>query len=57
LVAKSQDTAIKDEEGWENEFSIYTNEVLYIPAITDSWYTDMTFFLHHGTCPRHMNSK
>jgi len=57
LAAKSKDASTKEEEGWENKFSIYTNGGLYTPTTTDSWYTNMMVFLHHGKCQSHMNSK
>jgi hypothetical protein len=57
MASKSQDSMAREEEGWENKLLVYTNKILCIPTNTYSWYIDITYFLHHGTCPSHMNSK
>jgi hypothetical protein len=29
------------EEGWENEFPVYTHEFLYVPTQNYFWYNDI----------------
>jgi len=55
LATKSQDLAGKDEFGWDNKLSLWCNEVLYILPSHDSWYSNLSYFLHCGTCPGHLN--
>ena len=31
--------------------------MLYIPLSQDSWYSDLSYFLHHGKCIEHLNPK
>jgi hypothetical protein len=57
LVAESQDSIGPGESGWENELFVCSNEILFVPANNDSWYSDLSYFLYHGTCPDHLNSK
>jgi len=35
----------------------YSSEVLYLPPGQDSWYVDISYFLHHGTCPKNINRR
>lgn len=51
------DPAESSEEGWENELSLYMQEVLYVSAQTDSWYNDINKYLQHGTSPSNLNSR
>jgi len=57
LDTKSQDLARPDDWGWDNELSLWCSEVLNIPLSQDSWYSDLPYFLHYGTCPEHLNPK
>ena len=33
------------------------SEVLYIPALTDSWYNDIKYYLTHGRSPSHLDAR
>jgi hypothetical protein len=56
LVAESQDLIESENSGWDNELSLWCSEVMYIPPEKDSWYTDLSYFLHHDTCPEHLKA-
>ena len=32
------------------------NEILYIPASTNSWYNDLKYYLTHGSSPNHLDA-
>jgi hypothetical protein len=57
LVVECQDVVLKEEEGYENELFVCSNDITFIPPPHGSWYSDMIYLLHHGTCPNHMNLK
>ena len=56
LVVEAQDPQIEQEEGWDNEVDLLQNEVLYMPASTNSWYIDMKYYLTHGRSPNHLDA-
>jgi len=43
--------------GWENEFSLWCSESLYVPPGKESWYENLSSLLHHGTCPENLNPR
>ena len=55
LATEAQDPQTK-EEGWDNEVDLLQNEVLYMPAPTNSWYNDMKYYLTHGSSPNHLDA-
>jgi hypothetical protein len=57
LATKSQDLIESENLGWDNELSLWCSEVMYIPPGQDSWYTDLSYFLHHGTFLEHLNPR
>jgi hypothetical protein len=57
LAAKSQDLIENRDLGWDNELNLWCGEVLYIPPTQDSWYADLYYFLHHGTCPEYLKPR
>lgn len=57
LAAEALDPTNLHEEGWENEMSLCTQEVLFIPTTVDSWYTDLKRFLQTSEHPRNLNKK
>ena len=57
LAVEAQDPQTKEEEGWDNELDLLQNEVLYIPASTNSWYNDLKYYLTHGSDPNHLDSR
>ena len=56
LVAEAQQSQMKQEEGWENEVDMLQNEVLYIPASTNSRYNDLKYYPTHGSSPNHLDA-
>lgn len=46
----------KEEEGWDNEFVVQSNEVMYIPANIGSWYYEMKYYLQHELRPTYLDS-
>ncbi|CAF4279879.1 unnamed protein product, partial [Adineta steineri] len=47
---------MEQEEGWDNEVDMLQNEVLYIPASTNSWYNDLKYYLTHRSSPNHLDA-
>jgi hypothetical protein len=56
LVVDSENSQVSDQEGWENELEV-SNEVLYIPTPTFSWYNDIKYYLTHGSSPESLEPK
>jgi hypothetical protein len=56
IGTESQDLVELEDSGWDNELSLWCSEVLYIPLSQDSWYSYLSYFLHHGTCPETFKS-
>ena len=56
LAAKAQDQANQDP-GWDNEIALWRGEETYISSGLDSWYKDLAHLLHHGTCPKNLNTR
>jgi hypothetical protein len=57
MAVESRDLIELENSGWENELSLWCSEVMYIPPKHDSWYTHLSYFLHHVTCPKHLNPR
>ena len=57
LAAEAQDPQMEQEEGWDNDFDMLQNEVLYIPASTNSWYNDLKYYLTHGSSLKHLDAR
>ena len=57
LAAEALDPQKKKEEGWDNEVDLLQSELLYIPASTNSWYNDITYYLTHGSSPNHLDAR
>ena len=57
LAEESLDPKKEEEEGWDNEVDLIQREVLYIPTSTDSWYSDINYYLTHGSSPSHLNAR
>ena len=55
-MVEAQDLQTEEEEGWDNEVDMVQNEVLYIPASTNSWYNDLKYYLTHGSSPNHLDA-
>jgi hypothetical protein len=55
-MAEAQDPQMEQEEGWDNEVDMLQNEVLYIPASTNSWYNNLKYYLTHGSSLNHLNA-
>ena len=47
----------EEEEGWENEVEMLEREVLYIPTSANSWYSDLKYYLTHGSSPSHLDAQ
>jgi hypothetical protein len=56
LAAKAQDQ-VNEYYGWENEMELWCGEAAYISLGLDSWYENLTYLLHHGTCPKNLNPR
>ena len=54
---EAQDPQMEQEEGWDNEVDMLQNEVLYIPASTNSWYNDLKYYLTHGSSLNHLDAR
>jgi hypothetical protein len=57
LAAEAQDLQMEQEEGWDNEVDMLQNEVLYIPASTNSWYNDLKYYLTHESSLNHLDAR
>jgi hypothetical protein len=56
ITAEAQDQ-VNEDSGSENEIALWCGEVAYIPPGRDSWYKDLAYLLHHGTCPEILNPR
>ena len=56
LTVEALDPQMEEEEGWDNEVDLLQNEVLYMPASTNSWYNDLKCYLTHGSSPNHLDA-
>jgi len=41
LTTRSMDSKEKEEDGWQEEPILYTQQAPYIPSIENSWYNDL----------------
>jgi hypothetical protein len=57
LATKAQDLINAKDPGWENELSLWCDEALYAPPGKESWYGNLCYLLHHGTCPENLNPR
>lgn len=57
LAVESNDQAVEEDQGWDNELAVMSNEVLFTTTQESSWYADMKYFLHHGACPSHLGPR
>jgi len=57
LAIDSQDLLGPYYSRWDNELTLWCSEILYIPPSNDSWYSNLFYFFHHGTCLEHLNPK
>ena len=57
IAVEEQDPQMEQEEGWDNEFDMLQNEVLYILASTNSWYNGLKYYLTHGSSLNHLNAR
>jgi len=55
LAIKSNNQALDDISGWENELTCITHELLVNPNPGESWYVDLINFINNGACPSHLN--
>jgi hypothetical protein len=55
LEVEAQDQT--DEGSWENEVSIYTVNVLFIPTNMESSYYELKYYLKHGYNLNHLDAK
>ena len=47
---------MEEQEGWDNEVDLLQSEVLYILALTNSWYNDIKYYLTHMSSPNHLDA-
>jgi hypothetical protein len=57
LVTRITDVENQEEDSWQEEPTLYTQQVPYIPVVEDSYYNDLKYYLQHGTTPEHLNAK
>ena len=57
LVEEALDLQKEEEEGWDNEVDLLKSEVLYIPALTNSWYNDIKYYLTHGRSLNYLDAR
>jgi hypothetical protein len=57
LVVDAQDMINAEDSDWENDLSFWCNIALYIPPGKTSWYENLSYLLHHGTCPENLNPR
>jgi hypothetical protein len=57
LVTQGADIEEQEEDGWQDEPIMYTQQVPYVPAIEGSCYNDLKYYLQYGTTPDHLNAK
>ena len=55
LAAKFERPKVSDEEGWENDLEVCTNENFYIPSPIISWYYAIKYYLTHGISPHYVD--
>ena len=51
------DSEDQEEDGWQEESTMYAQHVPYIPTIEGSYYNDLKHYMQHGTPPYHLNAK
>ena len=57
LVTQGDDAEEQEEDGWQDEPIMYTQQVPYVPAIEGSCYNDIKYYMQHGTTLGHLNDK
>jgi hypothetical protein len=56
LAAEAQDQVSEDSK-WENEMALWCGEISYISLGPKAWYENLTYLLHHGSCPENLNPR
>jgi len=54
IDVESNNQAVEEDQDWENEFIIMSNEFLFTTTQESSSYVDLKYFLHHGSFPSHI---
>jgi hypothetical protein len=57
MAAEAQDLENVEDSSWENELSLWCIEDLYVPPDKESLYGNLSYLLHHGTCPENLNPR
>jgi hypothetical protein len=57
MVVEAQGLINAEEPGWENKLSLWCGEALYVPPEKESWYENLSYLLHHGTCLENLNPR
>jgi hypothetical protein len=47
----------QEEDGWQEESTLYTQQVPYVPSFENLCYNDLKYYLQHGTTLDHLNAK
>jgi hypothetical protein len=55
LVTQDTNDEYQEEDRWQDEPTMYTHQVPYIPTTEGSYYNDLKYYLQHGTIPNHLN--
>jgi hypothetical protein len=51
------DVENQEEDGWQEEPTLYMQQVPYVPSVENYYYNDLKYYLQHGTTPDHLNAK
>jgi hypothetical protein len=57
LVTQGDDAEEQEEDGWQDEPIMYTQQVPYVPSIEASCYNDIKYYLQYGITLNHLNAK
>jgi len=57
LVTQRVDVEEQEEDGWKDEPIMYTQQVPHVLVIEGSCYSDLKYYLPHGTTPDHLNAE
>jgi hypothetical protein len=57
LVVEAQDLINAKDPYWENELSLWCSKAIYIPPRRESWYGNLFYLLHQGSCLRNINPR
>ena len=56
LVAEYWDQ-VNEDPRWENELALWCREASYVSPRKESWYDNLNYLLHHGTCLENLNPR